>query len=188
MNHYHALDLILDTRDVTVGGGSASAVSAAMAAGLIGMVARLSTKKDFGLSADAHLEVAQNCDQLALVLMSGASEDMKAYAVIKAAFAMSKETEEERQIRGKAINEAATQAALTPLENAVKALEVLELGRKIKNMSNPSAGSDLQIGLQLAEIGVKGCIMNIEANMPLIKDSDMIEMLKQHVLRLNSTL
>lgn len=185
---YKALDLILDTQDVTVGGGSASAISAAMAAGLIGMVARLSTKKDYGISAEAHLEVAERCDILAPALMQGSLDDMAAFAMIKAAFGLPKDTDEEKQARAKAINDAAVQAALTPYENAKKALEVLELGRKIKNVSNPAAGSDLLIGLQLSEIGVKGCIMNMEANMPLIKDAGQIEALKNYIIQLNSKL
>ncbi len=185
---YKALDLILDTQDVTVGGGSASAISAAMAAGLIGMVARLSTKKDYGISAEAHLEVAERCDILAPALMQGSLDDMAAFAMIKSAFGLPKDTDEEKQARAKAINDAAVQAALTPYENAKKALEVLELGRKIKNVSNPAAGSDLLIGLQLSEIGVKGCIMNMEANMPLIKDAGQIEALKNYIIQLNSKL
>jgi methenyltetrahydrofolate cyclohydrolase len=185
---YKALDLILDTQDVTVGGGSASAISAAMAAGLIGMVARLSTKKDYGLSAEAHLEVAERCDVLAPELMQGSLDDMAAFAMIKAAFGLPKETDDEKQTRAKTINDAAVQAALTPYENAKKALEVLELGRKIKNVSNPAAGSDLLIGLQLSEIGVKGCIMNMEANMPLIKDAGQIEALKNYIIQMNSRL
>jgi formiminotetrahydrofolate cyclodeaminase len=185
---YEALELILDTRDVTVGGGSASAVSAAMAAGLIGMVARLSTKKDYGLSAAAHEEVAARCDVLAPALMQGSIDDMAAFAMIKAAFGLPKESDEEKQIRAKAINDAAVQAALTPYENARRAMEVLELGRKIKNVSNPAAGSDLLIGLHLSELGVKGCIMNMEANMPLIKDAEKIELLKGYIIQLNSKL
>lgn len=185
---YKALDLILDTQDVTVGGGSASAISAAMAAGLIGMVARLSTKKDYGLSAETHLEVAERCDVLAPALMQGSLDDMAAFAMIKAAFGLPKDTDDEKQARAKAINDAAVQAALTPYENAKKALEVLELGRKIKNVSNPAAGSDLLIGLQLSEIGVKGCIMNMEANMPLIKDAGQIEALKNYIIQMNSRL
>lgn len=185
---FTALELILNTHDVTVGGGSASAVSGAMAAGLIGMVARLSSKKDYGIDPEVHLEVAERCDLLAPALMSGSLDDMKAFAMIKAAFGLPKETDVEKATRAKAINDAAVQAALTPYENACKALEVLEMGRVIKNVSNPAAASDLLIGLQLAEIGVKGCIMNMEANMPLIKDPAMLETLKNHILRLSGSL
>lgn len=188
MNNHQPLDLILDTQDVTTGGGSASAISAAMAAGLIGMVARLSTKKDYGLSADEHLAVADACDRLAPALMEGALEDMKAYAMIKAAFALPKGTDEEKIIRSRAINDAGIQAALIPYENAKRSFEVLEFGRQIKNVSNPSAMSDLLIGLHLAEIGLKGCVMNIEANLPLIKNSVMLEKLKQYIIILNGKL
>lgn len=45
MDFKNVLDLILDTDDVTVGGGSASALAGAKACGLIGMVCKLSTKK-----------------------------------------------------------------------------------------------------------------------------------------------
>ena len=52
MDYKDILDLILDPEDVTVGGGCSSALSGAMAAGLMGMVAKLSMKKEFGLTKD----------------------------------------------------------------------------------------------------------------------------------------
>ena len=64
MDYKDVLELILDTDDVTVGGGSASALAGAKACGLIGMVCKLSTKKDFGIPAERQLELAKELEEI----------------------------------------------------------------------------------------------------------------------------
>jgi len=182
---YAVLEKILETHDVTVGGGSASAISGAMAAGLVGMVARLSTKKDHGMPAEEHLAIADECDILAAALMKGADQDMAAFAKIKAAYALPKATDEEKRARSEAVETAGMAAATTPLENAMMNRRVYELGRAIKNKSNPNAGSDLEIGIRLARLGVLGCVLNIEANLPLIKNTEALEKFKKEILALS---
>jgi len=185
-SRYAVLEKILETRDVTVGGGSASAIAGAMAAGLVGMVARLSTKKDYGMPAEEHQAIADECDVLAAALMKGADEDMAAFAKIKAAYALPKATDEEKRARSEAIEAAGIAAATTPLENALKNRRVFELGRTIKHKSNPNAGSDVEIGIGLARLGISGCVLNIEANLPLIKNADVLERFKGDILALSS--
>ena len=182
---FAVLEKILETQDVTVGGGSASAISGAMAAGLIGMVARLSTKKDHGMAAEAHLAIADECDVLAAALMQGADADAAAFAKIKAAYALPKATDDEKRARSAAIEAAGIAAATAPLENARKNHRVHELGRSIRNKSNPNAGSDLEIGIRLARLGIFGCVLNIEANLPLIKDAEVLEQFKRDIAALS---
>ena len=183
--NFAVLEKILETQDVTVGGGSASAIAGAMAAGLVGMVARLSTKKDYGMTAVEHLAVADECDILAAALMRGADEDMAAFAKIKAAYALPKARDEEIRARGEAIEAAAIAAATAPLENAMRNRRVYDLGRAIRNKSNPNAGSDVEIGIRLARLGVFGCVLNIEANLPLIKNAETLERFKKEILALS---
>lgn len=182
---YAVLEEILDTRDVTVGGGSASAIAGAMAAGLIGMVARLSTKKDYGMTAEAHLAIADECDLLAAALMQGADEDRQAFAKIKAAYALPKASDEEKRARSEAIEAAGIAAATAPLENARRNRRVFELGRAIRNKSNPNAASDVDIGVRLARLGAAGCALNMEANLPLIKDAATLARFNKEILALS---
>ena len=83
MDYKGVMDLILDTDDVTVGGGSASALSGALACGLIGMVCKLSTKKDYGIAPDKQLNYAKELEELREELLKGVVDDANAYGVIR---------------------------------------------------------------------------------------------------------
>lgn len=175
MDYKKVLDLILDTDDVTVGGGSASALSGALACGLIGMVCKLSTKKNYGLSAEDQLEYANELEEIREKLLSGIVEDAKAYGVIIDAYKLPKETEEEKEIRKEAIANAGIVGASVPMENAKLCRRVYDIGLIIEGKSNPNCHSDLVIGYDLAKVGTNGCLMNIEANLPLVVDLAKLE-------------
>lgn len=174
MGYKDVLELILDTDDVTVGGGSASALSGASACGLIGMVCKLSTKKDYGISPDDQLEYAKELEDLRDQLLAGVVTDANAYGVIRDAYKLPKETEEEKEARKEAIANAGVVGATAPMENAKLCRRVYDIGRELEGKSNPNCHSDLVIGYELAKIGTNGCIMNIEANLPLVKDEAKI--------------
>jgi len=170
MDHHAILDLILDSRDVTVGGGSASALAGAMAAGLAGMVARLSTGKAYGLPDPRYLEIAGSAERLATELAAGAVRDSAAYLLIKQAYALPKGTPEEKAVRAEAIQRAGIAAAAVPLENAGRCAQVRDLCAALHGQSNPNTGSDLKVADMLCRAGLEGCLDNIAANLPLIKD------------------
>lgn len=174
MDYKNVLELILDTDDVTVGGGSASALSGALACGLIGMVCKLSTKKDYGISPEGQLEYAKELEELRERLLSGIVDDANAYGVIIDAYKLSKETEEEKEFRKKAIAHAGVVGATAPMENAKLCRRVYDIGVELSGKTNPNCNSDLVIGTELARVGTNGCIMNIEANLPLVKDEEKL--------------
>lgn len=175
MDYKDVLNLILDTDDVTVGGGSASALSGALACGLIGMVCKLSIKKDFGIAPEEQLEYAKELEKLRDKLLEGVVDDAKAYGTIRDAFRLPKETEEEKEARKQAIANAGVLGAAIPMENAKICKRVYDIGIKLEGRTNPNCHSDLVIGYEFAKIGVNGCLMNIEANIPLVKDEAKIE-------------
>lgn len=175
MDYKDVMDLILDTDDVTVGGGSASALSGALACGLIGMVCKLSTKKDYGIAPDIQLNYAKELEELREKLFNGVVEDANAYGVIRDAYKLPKETDEEKERRKQAIANAGVVGASAPLENAKLCRRVYEIGMELDGKSNPNCHSDLVIGYELAKVGTNGCLMNIEANLPLVKDQAKIQ-------------
>ena len=180
----NVIDKILDSSDTTVGGGAASALSGAMAAGMIGMVAKLSMKKPVNLDPEEYQKIAEDCGKLMQELKEGAVEDSRAYQGIVDAFRMPKDSEAEKDARRAAVQAAAIRAAEVPRDNAVKCDQVHALGARLKGNSNPACLSDLESALYLSEGAVKDCVLNIQANLSMIKDDGVISALKEDMLML----
>jgi len=175
---------IIDSHDNEVGGGAAAALAAAMAAGLAGMVARLSVSHDLPLSAAAFEEMAHEADALADELSRGAADDVAAYARLKAAFGLPKDTEGAREARSAAIEEGLRYAAAVPLENARRADRVADICDTLQGRSNPAAASDLAVGGSLAEAGAAGCLLNVEVNTDSMRGGEAAEALLEEVAAL----
>ena len=180
------LKQIIDSNDFTVGGGSASALAGAMAAGMAAMVARLSLKKPVNLSVEEYEALIAEADGLAAKLFDGAKKDTEAYCMIKDAFALPKETDEQKAARTAAVSRAATVAASTPRDNGVMCRRANEIARKLEGNSNAAASSDLASAIYLSEAGVKGCLLNIEANLSLIRDEQTVAALQNDIKTLKS--
>lgn len=164
---------VIDSNNFNVGGGVASALAGAMAAGMISMVAKLSIKKEYGLTRDHYNEIALESDELAKKLIHGAKLDENAFLLIKQAYALPKISDKEKVYRRSAIQNGGIEAATVPMDNGYMCYRVYELGMMLKDKSNPNAGSDLSEAVMLAESGIKGCVLNIEANLPLIKNEEI---------------
>lgn len=186
MNHdlIEVMDKMFDSNDTTVGGGCASALSGAMAAGMIGMVAKLSKKKPVNFTVEQYDAIAAECDELVEKLKEGCVNDNKAYCMIVDAYKLPKETDEEKAARRAAIEAASTKAAEVPRDNAVMNARVYALGTMLKGNSNPACMSDLTSALYLSESGVKDCVLNIQANLGSIKNEETRAALKEDMLNL----
>ncbi|MCJ7806713.1 MAG: cyclodeaminase/cyclohydrolase family protein, partial [Clostridia bacterium] len=58
----------------------------------------------------------------------------------------------------------------------------------LNGRSNPTAGSDLEVARDLARTALKGCLINIEINLPSIKDQETVQRLENRISELRSTL
>ena len=163
---------VIDPEDDATGGGTASAVAGAMAAGLVGMVARVSKGKPDLESDEFYDTIDVAAQALTRELMQGGREDSEAFGAVMAAFRLPKETEEDRAARSQAIREAMVLATRVPLESATRCVRVLELAEKVSARFNQNAASDLACARSLATSGAEGCLANVEINLPGVKDEE----------------
>lgn len=164
------------------GGGGVAALSGAMGAGLISMVCNLTIGKKGYEEFEAELKKALNESQLLHKKLTNLiDEDANAFSSVIAAFKMPKETDEEKTIRSAAVQTAYKKAADIPYKIATTCLEVLELGQNVMDISNTNVISDVGIAAISGYAGLEGGVMNVNVNLPSIKDETYVKEREQQL-------
>ena len=149
------------------GGGSASALVASLAAGLVSMVAELSIGRAAAPDAEPLLERAHDAaTQLRTDLLTLADADAAAFGSVLAARRLPRGNETERSVRSETVGAATLEAARVPLRVAELAAQVLELAAQIAPIGNPNAVSDAGVASLLAAAGARGALLNVRINLP----------------------
>jgi formiminotetrahydrofolate cyclodeaminase len=177
----------------TPGGGSVSSLIAGLSSALVGMVgsltaARLQAKRANGSSGKDKGTCCENADpklRLMLDMVSTAShlqtsflvladEDSAAYDRVITAYRLPKSTEEEKQARSLAIQDALKEACLVPAQVVKLSLEVLRLAEAMVEHGMKSAMSDVAVASLAAWAGMRGAHFNVRINLPSIKDESFV--------------
>ena len=159
--------------DPVPGGGSASAVSAALAASLVAMVATLSQgRPKYAQHADLHDAALPAARRLADELFRIADEDAAAYAACAVALKLPREAFADKELRDRQIRETAQVAAEVPMRAVERCHDVLLLAEALAGRSNVNASSDLRVAALLAEAAGRGAAENVLVNLPLIGTTD----------------
>jgi glutamate formiminotransferase len=155
----------------TPGGGSASAASGAMAAGLANMVASMSRGKKAYLQYEKELsEAIARLSPLREELKAAIDADSEAFNVVMKAYKEAKTSPD-----GDALIDAALkQATAVPLRVAQKAKEVERIAERLKPITNPNMKSDLISSIALAKAAIEGALANVEINLESIKDQSFV--------------
>jgi len=153
------------------GGGSVAALMGALGASLGGMVANLSAgKRGWDEKLEYFSDWAVKAQYLKDELLSLVDEDTAAFNKVMDAFALPKESAEEKAARSAAIEQATKFAAEIPLrvmETAFKSYQVLS---EMAEKGTPASVSDVGVGLLATRACIGGAAMNVRINLAGLKD------------------
>jgi len=171
----------------TPGGGSVSALCAALAASLTEMVANLTIeKKGCDGVKDEMKAVAQDALRLKSDLVTAIDNDSKAYNDVMAAIKLPGNSETEENHREEKIQHGLKHAALVPLAVAHCAIRVMELAGKAVAKGNKNAITDGAVAIMMAKTAVLSAIYNVKINLRTIKDKAFIAKISKQVKQLEA--
>ena len=155
------------------GGGSLSALAAAMGAALAQMVAGLTIGRPRYIDAEPAMQALNaSAQRLRKDLLAAMDRDAGAYTAVMAARKRPQATAPEKARRNEAIQQAICEAARVPLSMAEMALKVMALAHTAIRQGNPNTLSDGAVGALLARAALQGGIYNVRINLQSIQDED----------------
>lgn len=167
---------VLGSDEPAPGGGSASALAAAMGISLAKMVAELTAgKKKYAEHEAVTQEVLGEATELQKELLEAIDKDTEAFNVVSAVFSMPKETEEEKAARRDAMQKALKGAAISPYDMMETILASLKVVKKAVGKSNLNAASDLGVAALNLKSGLQGAWLNVLINLSGIKDQAFVD-------------
>ncbi|CAN5668833.1 hypothetical protein BH23CHL7_BH23CHL7_13130 [soil metagenome] len=153
------------------GGGSASAVAAALAASLLAMVARLSLDRPkYEAYRATNEEALQIGERMRRRFLELADEDAAAYGSFSAAMKLPRDTDEQQQQRAEELRRAARVASEVPLAIVEECAGLLDQVERLAGRSNLNTASDLEVAARLCAAAGRGAAANVRINLPHVGD------------------
>ena len=160
------------------GGGTIAAYMGALAAALGTMVANLSShKRGWDAQWEKFSRWADRGQEQIAELLELVDEDTKAFNRIMSAFALPKQTAEDKAARSKAIQEATLYATQVPLHTMQAAYCTFDICRAMAEEGNPNSVSDAGVGALAARAAVLGAGLNVKINAGGLKDRETADRL-----------
>ncbi|HMM11345.1 MAG TPA: glutamate formimidoyltransferase [Bacteroidales bacterium] len=158
------------------GGGSVAAYVGALGASLGAMVANLSShKRGWDDRWEEFSQWAEKGQEIKKQLLYLVDEDTRAFNKVMDAFGMPNKTEQEKQNRQQAIQEASEYATIIPLKVMQTVMESFPLIEAMALEGNPNSVSDAGVGALCARTAVLGAMLNVKINAAGLKNRAFAE-------------
>jgi formiminotetrahydrofolate cyclodeaminase len=157
------------------GGGSAAALAGAVGTSLLVMVAGMEkTRTDVPEETADLAEAAARLRALQEALAALIDRDSASYNAVVAAYRLPKSTAAEQEARRDAVEAATHDATVVPLETIQACRSALREGITVARAGYRKATSDVGVAIELLLAGLRGAIVNVEANVTSLKDADFV--------------
>ena len=158
------------------GGGSISAYSGALAASLAVMVANLSAhKRGWDDKWEFFSKIGEKGMKIQSQLIDLVDEDTEAFNSIMHAYSLPKDTDEEKQIRFKHIQNATKNAIEVPFKIMEVSYKSIEIIKKMAMKGNPNSITDVGVAMHCAKAAINGGFLNVRINCNDLDDKGFVE-------------
>ena len=177
----------VDSKAVTPGGGSVSALSSSLGVALVRMVGHVTVNKKKFRAMDSDIQdkykkAINSLESIKEELILLVDKDTDAFNLIMSAFRMPKETDAEKVLRKQAILDGTIEAIKVPFRVAEISYAALKEISFILEYGNINAVSDIGVGALMLTSGIEGSLLNVEINLPGLVDEQMIDFYKTNSL------
>ena len=156
----------LSSSEPVPGGGSASALAAALGASLISMVAGLSAGRPKYAQYEGTLgRCAELGRELTARFLALVDRDSEAYGGYAAAMKLPRDTGAQKEARQTAIRSAARAASEAPLDCVRACADLVSAAESLAGRSNVNASSDVLVAALLGEAAARGAAENVLINL-----------------------
>ena len=157
------------------GGGSVASLAGALGAALTSMVCNLTIGKKKYVEVQAEMEsIVRRSESLRSSLTALIDEDTNAFNVVMNAFAMRKETENEKRERTDAIQRATKDATLVPFRVMQLCEQAMPLIRLVAEKGNVNSISDAGVAALMMSAGCMSAKLNVQINLASLLDAAFV--------------
>lgn len=157
------------------GGGSVAAMSGALGAALTTMVCNLTIGKKKYVQVEADMKkIKTEAEKLRSRFTELIDEDTQAFNKVMEAYALPKDSEAQKTLRGAAIAAAAKEATLIPLEVMKHCIDAMALAQQVASSGNSNSVSDAGVSALMLHAACEGAALNVKINLNGLSDSEFV--------------
>jgi formiminotetrahydrofolate cyclodeaminase len=158
------------------GGGSVSALAAALGMALTSMVCRLTIgKKKYAEVQEEMDEILRKSEDIRTRCTAIIEEDTLAFNKVMAAYGLPKNSEDEKIKRNTAIQEATKAATLVPWKLMQLCEEGMKLTQRVAEKGNVNSISDAGVAALMLHAACAGAELNVKINLKSIAERSFVE-------------
>lgn len=169
----------------TPGGGSVSALLAALSSSLAAMSASLTiNKKGYEDIQNKMIEVKKELTEHGSLFLDSMNKDVEAFNNFMSAYRLKRDTEEEKEYRKSQIQLKAKEALFVQTELIEGIGKMIDTMKYCYYHGNVNVRSDALNAVIIARAAVLSCLSTIDANLIIIKDEELKSSVNNNVNRI----